>query len=150
MLLNFENGELFATGVIPYIRTEYVEGTRINLEVFINEHKVRAIVDTGAPYFICSPEFAEQLDVDADDALDKFEMRIRGFLVKGRLHRVTLTLIATEGESLSFDVTAFVPLKEENYGANFPSFRGFASCFEWICFAFDTKYERFYFGPQDF
>lgn len=129
-MLKFEDGKPFTSGVTHYTRTGSDISTRLNLEVLINEQLTTAIVDTGAPYFICSQEVAEQLDLKPEYALSNEEILIRGVKVKGGLHRVTLTIYAMEGSDIELEVTSFVPLKVENYGANFPSFLGFAYCLE--------------------
>ncbi len=149
MLLALSNGETFATGSNNYGYGS-VPGSntsaRIILQVEIQGKLTSAILDTGAPYLICSPELARVVEFDLEAALLRYEMLIRGYKVKGSLHRVNLELLATEGESLPLNVTAFVPDLDEQF--NFPSFLGLLGCLEWIRFAVDPSSQLFYFGPH--
>jgi len=149
MLLVFDgNGERFATGAVDYSVIGDGAQTRVNLEVLIEGHRTTAVVDTGAPYVIFSPETANQAGIDPATALVSEELLIRGLKIKGGLHRVTLELLAVEGNNLSLDVTAFVPDSAKNFGATHPSFLGLIGCLEWIRFAVDPHSKTFFFGPQ--
>jgi hypothetical protein len=76
------------------------------------------------------------------------EILIRGILIKGGIHRLNLTVLASEGNGLSLEVTAFVPDSSKNFGATYPAFLGYAGCLEWIRFAVDPSTETFYFGSR--
>ena len=147
MLLNFADQSPFATGVASY---DYngVPGSdasaRIILEVIIEGQPTTAILDTGAPYLICSPALVEVLRLNPSAALARHTMLIRGYKVKGDLYRVALTIPAKEGMELSLEVMAFVPAAGEQY--MFPSFLGLLGCLEWVRFAIDPLDNKFYFG----
>lgn len=152
MLLTFPNEESFATGATDYFY-DPIPGSdtsaRLILPVSVEGRFISAVVDTGAPFLVCSPELGEDLGFDPVFALGPHIMRIRGYAVKGSLHRVSLVLLATEGYDLPLEATAFVPEPEEKQmGHNFPSFLGLYGCLERVRFAVDPFYNKFYFGPH--
>jgi hypothetical protein len=59
---------------------------------------------------------------------------------------VPVTLVATGGESLTFEATAFLPETETQGDWALPSFLGWQGCLERIRFAVDPAEEVFYFG----
>jgi hypothetical protein len=146
-LLFDDSGDCFASGASGYRLTGGSQPTHLTIEVLVAGILAEAIVDTGAPYLICSPSLAERLRLDVGDALDYFEILIRGSLVKGGLHRVELTFLAYEGNGLSIEATAFVPDLTQNFGAAHPSFIGYLGCLERVRLAIDPSKETFYFGP---
>lgn len=149
MLLSFPNRELFATGAVAYDYSAIPgsdNSARVLLHVKIAGLLTAAIVDTGAPYFICAPDVARLIGFAPAAALGKCAILIRGYRVKGSLHRAELTLLASAGESLIVEIIAFVPTPDEPF--NFPSFLGFTGCLEWIRFAIDPFNQTFYFGAH--
>jgi hypothetical protein len=75
-------------------------------------------------------------------------MLVRGVWMDGSLHRLNLRFPATQGDSLSVDVTAFVPDPElEQVWDEMPSFIGLNGCLERLRFAVDPATDTFYFGP---
>ena len=152
MLLAFADGESFVTGAAGYDYDSLSDrdtSARLILNVEIEGFLTSAIVDTGAPYLICSPQLAKQLNLNASDALLSKRILIRGQRVSGSLHRINLQFIATEGSGLLLEITAFVPDPEiEGSGMIFPSFLGLVGCLEWVRFAVDPSSETFYFGPR--
>lgn len=152
MLQLASDSQPFATGSSRY-QFDPLPGSdisaRIMLEVSIGDYKVPAVLDTGTSYLICSPDLAELLDLDANTALQKHTHLIRGTRVPGLLHRIELTLPATEGSSLTLEVTAFVPDRSQSdLGVSFPSFLGFTLCLERTRFAVDPATQTFYFGAH--
>jgi len=118
------------------------------LAIAIEGIVVEAIVDTGGVYLLCHPRLARQLDIDASQAVSPvIELLFRGVFLQGRLHRLSLTLLAEAGENLGFEATAFVPeqYEEEGWG-DMPSILGFYGCLERIRMAIDPVTETFYFG----
>ena len=89
MLLTFPNGDVFATASAKY-HYDPAPGSdksaRLILWVEVEGQPTSAIVDTGAPYFVCSPELARDIDFYEAAALSPHTMLIRGYLVKGHLH----------------------------------------------------------------
>lgn len=153
MLLSFTDGEAsFATGALRYSYAP-VPGRaditpRIMIEVEIEGEQEPAVLDTGAPYLICSPALAERLWLDPEDALEATIIRIQGVPLRGRVHRANFVLQAQEGNGLDFQATAFVPDVDQNLPANFLpiSFLGLHGCLERVRFAVDPSSETFYFG----
>ncbi|HKV42063.1 MAG TPA: hypothetical protein VJX67_22855 [Blastocatellia bacterium] len=119
----------------------------LTIEVEIAGQQTEAIIDTAAPYLICSPDLAERLNLGPADALESLDILIRGTRIRGGSHRAEFTLFASEGASLSVEATAFVPDAAHNFGAHHPSFIGYAGCLERMRFAIDPHTETFYFGP---
>ncbi|HEY4815456.1 MAG TPA: hypothetical protein VIH58_12295 [Chthoniobacterales bacterium] len=87
------------------------------------------------------------LTLDPADALQSLDILIRGMWVKGGLHRLELVLLASEGDSLSMEATAFVPDAALNFGISHPFFIGYIGCLECVRFAIDAHTEKFYFEP---
>jgi hypothetical protein len=151
MLLTSSDGLSFATGATAY---DYhsVSGSdtsdRIILKVQIEGQSTEAVVDTGAPFVVCSPDLARLIGFDSSSALYPHKILIRGSWVQGSIHRVSLTIPASEGNSISLEVTAFVPdPDEEMLKGNFPSFISLFGCLERLRFAVDPSDTMFYFGP---
>ncbi len=73
---------------------------------------------------------------------------LRGVLVQGRLYRLPLTLLATQGADTTIEATAFVPepAEAEHWG-DLPCLLGLYGCLERVRFAVDPSTEQFYFGP---
>jgi hypothetical protein len=152
MTLAFSTGEPFALGVTGY---EYRSATsqettpRLVLEVAIDGILVEAVVDTGGVYLLCNPYIARRLALAPAAALSGVQtILFRGVLVHGRLYRLSLTLLADEGEDLPIQTTAFVPEPDEaeDWG-DMPCLLGLYGCLERLRFAVDPHTERFYFGP---
>ena len=124
MLLQFPNGDAFATGAMRY---DYCPvsavGTmnRLILPVEIEGILTEAIVDTGAPYVVCAPAIALLAGFDCAYAFERMRMLIRGMQLEGSLTHLIIKLLAREGDDLIVDATVFVPDVEEYWG-NFPSF----------------------------
>jgi predicted aspartyl protease len=151
MPLVFHDGQKFATGSVPYSyrpETERQDIPKLFLQVQIEGQYIEALVDTGAQFFICPPDVAKLLKLQEMNSSTTEALRIRGVRIEGTLHRVTLTLLAEEGESLSVEVTAFVPKTSEEYKLEgpIPSFLGLFCCLERLRFAVDPSTETFYFG----
>ena len=148
-LLLYSDGETFATGAIIY---QYAPATpsettnRIVLTVAVENVITQAIVDTGAPYPIIAPRVARDAGLNRLAILERITMLVRGMRLEGGLIRVTMTLIADEGDDLDVPATAFIPDGEEYWG-NFPSFIGQIGFLERICYAVNPSINTFYFGP---
>ena len=151
MLVLQHTGELFATGAAPYsYRPEYqsLDIPKLFLQIAVEGVHVEALMDTGAMFLICSPELAQHLHLRESEALAQQTIVMRGESVQGTLHRVTLTLVAEVGDSLSIEVTAFVPNEAEGepFPYSFPCFLGLFGCLERLRFAIDPSTEMVYFG----
>jgi len=149
-MLHFEDGRLFSQGACTFSyrpATEQDTTPRIMIGVQIEDLCTEAAVDTGGVYLVCDPEIADLLELDPNSGLGADKLRIRGFEVHGTLHRVSLTVLAQEGQSLELEVTAFLPRLQPNELWNLPSFMGLLSCLERLRFAVDPGTDVFYFGP---
>jgi hypothetical protein len=137
-LLTGAAGEPFATGQLPCSSQPALPGerlTRLFLQVEIAGVTSPAVVDTGAAYLIVDPTIAGRVGLQHAAALDRDELVIRGFRCRGSLHRVPVTLVASDGESLTFEATAFLPETETQGDWTLPSFLGWQGCLERIRFA---------------
>jgi hypothetical protein len=152
MTLTFPTGEPFARGVTGYDyrpATSQETTPRLVLEVAIEGILAEAIVDTGGVYLFCNPEIARRLALTPAEALSDIRtILFRGVLVSGRLYRLSLTLLADDGEDVTIQTTAFVPEPEEaEHWGDMPCLLGLHGCLERARFAVDPRTEQFYFGP---
>lgn len=153
MLLNFDNGDPFATGMAPY-RYDKIQGGddthRILVSVEVEENWNEAILDTGGQYFFCTPELAKQIAASEKEKIGKRIIRLKGVDVHGSLCRVEITLTGYEGHSLTLQVTAFLPDEDQEFEPEFLPYPylGMFGCMERIRFAVDPSQneERIYFG----
>jgi hypothetical protein len=139
-VLTFRDGTPFTTSTTPYRAAH--DGIRIPIAV--EGFGVEAIVDTGAPYLICEPELAEQIDFSRFSEEGSAQLRTHLGTIRGKLYRVELRLLAEEGGPIALQVTAYVP-ERDRWGNN-PTFLGFQGCLERFRFAVDPSSEQFYFG----
>jgi hypothetical protein len=154
MLLQFADGEPFATGAAPYSYRPVTleEATpRIILDVAVGDFETSGCVDTGGVYAICNPVVLPLLGLKPEDGvLVPRPIHWRGVSHGGRLYRVPLNLLAEEGNgnSLTIEVTALIPdLKpNEEWPDDFPCFLGMHGCLEFLRFAVDPNTDTFYFG----
>ncbi len=151
MPLQFSDGEPFVVGATPYHYspvTERETHPRLILEIDIEGVMTEAVVDTGGVYLLCTPHVAKRLDLAEENSVSAVqELLFRGTVVRGRLHRLNLTLLAEVGESLTVEVTAFVPEPdEEEIWGDILCILGLFGCLERIRFAVDPSTETFYLG----
>jgi len=148
MLLQFPNGEPFATGAIGYQYrpvTENETTNRLLLQVDVENVLAEAVVDTGAPYSIIAPRIARMAGLNQVKPLERITMLVRGMRLEGKTIRLGMTLRAEVGENLTVDATAFIPDVEEYWG-EFPSFIGQNGFLDRIRYAVDSSTDMFYFG----
>ena len=156
MLLQFNDGHPFATGSASYRYSEVAgsgDASRILVQIEVDDEPFEAILDTGGGYLLCSPELAEGVAIDPDNALDDLWIRLPGFRMRGTLHRLPITLKSDGGawgEDYSLEVTAFFPDPNQPVDVDsLPySYLGMHCCMERFRFAIDPcpGEERFYFG----
>ncbi len=120
---------------------------RIILEIKIEEIPTIAVIDTGAPYLILAPSVSSRLAMENTSSLERTAIEIRGLSFTGNLFRVLVLLPARDGNSHSFEATAFIPdeNQEEKWG-KLPTYLGVASCLDRIRFAIDPGLMEFHFG----
>lgn len=148
MLLQFATGEPFATGAAPYAyvpASEREETPRITLDVLIGDLRTSAFVDTGGVYLICSPQIADALNLDPVTGLPAPNVLFRGMRLRGVLHRIPLTILASQGDTITLEATAFVPDGSTEW-LDFPCILGIYLCLDRLRFAIDPMNEVFYFG----
>ncbi len=149
MMLQFADGTPFSHGASRYLYQPAVEGEeslRIFVPIRIGEQRTIAALDTGGAYFVCDPELAAGMGLDAATALMTRGLRVRGMRYEGALHRESLTLVAEKGQSVPIEVTVFVPHLTPGQEWHLPSFLGLHGCLERLRFAVDPGAEMFYFG----
>jgi hypothetical protein len=93
------------------------------------------------------PSVVRALNLNAAQALGAQTILFRDERVRGALHRLTLTLLAEDGEDMQLDVTAFAPDASYEGVPELPSILGLHGCLERVRFAFDPVTDTFYFGP---
>ena len=150
MPLFFADGRPFVTGLqshVFYAPTPAEPKARLVLRVVLEGLTTQAMVDTGGLYLFCMPSVARALNLDATQALGAQTILFRDERVQGTLHRLTLTLLAEDGEDMQIDVTAFVPDASYESVPELPSILGLHGCLERARFAFDPSTDTFYFGP---
>jgi predicted aspartyl protease len=142
-MLTLDNKTVFATSSAPY---NYLpeESPRINIEIELEGNRLSAVIDTAAPYFICSHQTADTVGIPVSGALNEITLSTRKGRLKGKLHRVAVTLLAAEGKSIELDATAFIP--DDDRWDNEPLFLGLLNCLDRLRFAIDPIEEIFYFG----
>jgi hypothetical protein len=104
------------------------------------------VIDTGGAFLVIDPELAAIVGADRDTAIAEERIHIRGFIRRGTIHRLPVTLVATAGVSLTFEATAFVPELEHGETWPLPSYLGWQGCLDRIRFAVDPADEVVYFG----
>jgi hypothetical protein len=146
------SGVEFAGGEGPcFIRPSFT-GDRLNrllVHVEVGQEWITAVVDTGGAFLLLDPVFAASIGIDHADALAQDRIHIRGFTRRGTIHRLPLTLLATAGEPLTFEATAFVPELEHGEMWPLPSYLGWQGCLDRIRFAGDPADEVVYFGAVE-
>lgn len=147
--LQTASGVPFATGEASWTAAYALDGdrlTRLFVQVKIEDQPASAVVDTGGAYLIVDPEVAANLRLERDRAIDRDRVVIRGLACNGDVHRVLVTFLATAGEPLSFEATAFVPELADGETWPLPSYLGWQGCLDRIRFAIDPVDEVVYFG----
>jgi hypothetical protein len=152
MPLFLATGAAFASGATRYeyrAATSAETSPRIILTIAVGNYRTAAFVDTGGIYFICTPPFARRLRLDPGLGLPAPDrIRWRGEIFRGLLYRLPLTFPATEGDGLTIEATAFVPLSRptEVWNDELPCVLGLQGCLERLRFAVDPAIDTFYFG----
>jgi hypothetical protein len=108
---------------------------------------MEAMVDTGAPWCLLDPGMAELLEELIHDAgAQSQQLQTRWGPIEGQLHRVTVSLLAEEGNSLEFETTVLVPTLPPDTAWDRPNFIGLNNFLSRIRFAMDPNENAFYFG----
>ena len=145
-MLWLESGGIFAVGAARYAFFP-PENPKLTLRVEIGDIVSLAVVDTAAPYLVCSLELSGQIDITRAAKLGSTEIRTHRGILRGSLYRLSLRFIATEGNSTEIEATAVLPDPDQSHWRDAPTFIGFLGCLERLRFAIDPPEEKFYFGP---
>src|ERR1051326_4234047 len=123
--------------------------TRAIIEVALDGQSATGYLETGIPCIVCPPDFAAKVlklkpaDGSEEDAL------IRGVVVKGRIHNISIEFVADEGNPLTLEnALVFVPDRAADVGPDLVrhSFIGMGKCLDSILFGVDPFSQVFYFG----
>lgn len=150
--LRTASGEPFATGEAPWdARFALADDrlTRLFVQVEVEGQPTSAVVDTGGACFILNPSIAADLPLGRSTIVSRDRLVVRGVSYSGTMHRVPVTLLATAGEPLTFEATAFVPELEHGETWPLPSYLGWQGCLDRIRFAVDPADEVVYFGAVE-
>ncbi len=101
-----------------------------------------ALLDTGGHYCILSKDVAASIQGHFGECLDEVDLRTAYGLIRGKLYRHRITLIAEAGDSLDIDATVFVSPEWR-----WSSFLGYTGILDRIRFAADSPANEFFFGP---
>ena len=139
------DGQPFTASVASYL-DHHPDRTRPNSAIYVrvilpigNGVEVLALLDTGSPYCILSPDFCNQLGLRPVDGF-RTTLNTRGGSVEGWLHRVDLTIPAEAGDDLEIDATVFAPI-EWRHG----EFLGYSGLLGRINFAIQPNQNKFFF-----
>lgn len=149
MLLYLTDKTQFSVGATAYrLPREGADASRITIGLEIEENITEAIIDTGAPYVVCSPSFSKLFTPDPAKLMYAKKLLIRGVWVEGRIYRINISLLPDEGDALMIEAPAFIPNPEQEFTEGFlpRSFIGMFGCLEMIRFALDPLTETFYYG----
>ena len=147
--LIFASGAEFACGELSCFLRHAFAGdrlTRLFLHVQIGDTRTPAVLDTGGGFLVLDPQLAASIGLDEREALGHEKIHVRGLAWHGALYRVPLTLLAEQGDPLTFEATAFVPELEHGETWPLPSYLGWQGCLDRIRFAVDPRDEVVYFG----
>lgn len=142
-------GAEFASGESPCFLQPSALGERLArlfVYVRIGAAETTAVVDTGGAFLVLDPALADSIGIDRRAAINRDRIHIRGFVHRGTIHRIPLTLLAAAGEPLTFEATAFVPELDHGETWPLPSYLGWQGCLDRIRFAVDPVDEIVYFG----
>ncbi len=148
-LLSFPDGQPFAIGAVRYTvgSSDDPAAGRLVIALLVENVPILAAVDTGAPYVICQPDLAKQLEPYLADRLGEAQLQIRGVAYRGKLYLLSVTFKASRGEDFRTLATVFVPQLDPWQTWELPSFVGLTGMLDRLRFAVDPDASLFYFGP---
>lgn len=144
------NSTLFTTGQVTYEDVDPNNQTgkcAIYLQVQLpidGGIRVYALVDTGSPYCIFNTELVEALGLPSDNG-EIIPLHTPRGVFHGTIQRVTMSIMAEQGDSLDIDASVYVPEDEWHFG----NFLGYTGFLERLRFAVDPSTNTFYFGACD-
>ena len=145
-MLRDHEGRSFATGSAVFMDTDLAE---VSPKIYVRIQPgnlltpVLAQLDTGAAWSVLNAEVARLIGVlDARGEPLTLSTRMGNF--RGKLVRVSVSLVADARESLNLDATFFVSSEWAH-----ATFLGYSGLLERIRFAIDPQRNLFYFGHGD-
>ena len=149
MRLPFAAGEISVTGAMHYSSRKVREKIAgVLLQIGINDYPAEVILDTGAPFLICTRHIAKAIEVDSLIAISAVKILFKGQWIEGRIYPLTVNLAPDDdmGEGIKVSVRGFVPTHGEALDELLPFSRlGWISCLEATPFAVDPGRNTFYF-----
>jgi predicted aspartyl protease len=100
-----------------------------------------ALLDTGTPYCVFNTAVVENLGLSFDEG-EKITLRTAYGPFEGTVQRMSIRLLAEQGESLNIEASVFVTA--DWHLGNFLGYTGFLERFR---FAVDPGTNTFYYGP---
>jgi hypothetical protein len=137
----------FAQGYVRY--SDYDPSQphpRIIIPVRFGHLLTRAMVDTGAPWCVLSPEEAEALNIQSEDGVEIAGLSIRGYRLNGHLHRIPVSIDPDRGHGITVESTVFIAHTNPDAEWRLPNFVGLEGFLHRIRFAVDPDENLFYFG----
>lgn len=148
--LQFADGTPFATGTAACACHPVHPGesfARLFVAVGIGTGQdLMGVVDTGGAFLIVPPPLAMEHGLYPELSFETTAVVVRGWTVRGHVHLVPFTFMATRGEHVTIDATAFVPDLEEGEEWPLPLYLGWQGCMDRLRFGVDPFTEQFYFG----
>jgi hypothetical protein len=140
------DGSTFATSRATYLDVPPGLARRdakiyVRVAVGAPDFVTTAMLDTGSTYSVLDADVADQLGAFEEADAPTVEMGTRRGILRGRLVRRQMWLLADEGDSLEVDGTFWVS-PEWRHG----HFLGYAGLLQRIRFALDPKSNQLYFG----
>lgn len=135
------------SGRAEYSSTARFAGDRLFVAVACTvsglEHRLEAMLDTGAQWCLLPSDLAARLGLDTSADPEQPRLHTRLGRLTGRLERLDLYLLADDGEDLRIDATFFITPEWPG-----PPVIGWVGCLERLRFALDPSREPgdFYFG----
>src|SRR5689334_6508834 len=107
MLLIESDGTPFSSGCCDYICARVTPGEstdRLFLPIQVAGLPTMAVLDTGAAFLVIDPNLLDNIGDSIGERIMRYRLFVRGYEVRGALHRVNLRLHATTGEALEEEV----------------------------------------------
>ncbi|HTE18125.1 MAG TPA: hypothetical protein VK689_07060 [Armatimonadota bacterium] len=103
--------------------------------------RIEALLDTASEWCVLDSRVALSLGYDLDPLSSSMVMLSRFGAISGRLERIPLSFVATEGTELTLEATWFVSRDWPG-----PTVIGWKGCLERMRFGLDPSDESFYFA----
>jgi hypothetical protein len=121
---------------------------RLVVPIAVGNIPLEAVIDTGGSFLILEQDLGDSLGLDPKEALDAQAILVRGTLYRGSLHRVDITLVADQGDSLTFQATTLILDHSDNAPWRLPTYLGWYGCLERLRVAIDPDAGEFFFGQS--